>query len=151
HAQFEDNGALLFAPLSAPSRLAQPAGIATIGGGAIFVTPSGDALVADSAFTSNQGLQAGGAILFGTLPLDGSSSLGGGLTLIGDSFDENCTGGAGGALTVGDGPASVSRSRFTQNAALSNGCGFFGQAQALLRGPEALSAQAALSLPTSLL
>src|SRR5262249_10181268 len=34
--------------------------------------------------------------------------------------------------------------------ALSNGCSFFGRAQALLHGPDTLSAPAAISLPTSL-
>jgi len=127
NSQFQINGGIIFAPLAqlppAPGLpgLQRPAGPGLFGGGAIYGTADSNIVVASSAFTTNVGQQGGGAILYGSLPPVSAVLTPGTLSLVNDTFVENCTSGAGGALSTSE-TATVSGSSFTQNGAFSGGC-----------------------------
>src|SRR5579859_1425636 len=103
-SEFEFNFAGTFpidslADLSALTNLPKTPVGPSQGGGAIYIGLQGDATIQGTDFTSNAADGAGGAVFYGTLPLD-SSVLANVHSLLIDSstFNDNCVGGAGGAL-----------------------------------------------------
>ncbi|MEP7357862.1 MAG: choice-of-anchor Q domain-containing protein, partial [Anaerolineales bacterium] len=95
--------------------------------------------------TSNFALDTGGAILFGTLPMDSSVlAQTGSLTILNSQFYQNCTAGLGGAVSTGF-VTTIRDSLFSQNRADAEGSCLLGlasqagtQAPANGRAPQAL-------------
>jgi hypothetical protein len=118
-------------PLALPSQAppSLPAGSGPMGGGAIYLAPGGDALVAGSFFTNNVANTLGGAIFYGSLPAGLESSLpavAGSLTILNSQFDSNCANGAGGALSTNL-TTTVSGSSFNNNLASIDVCATLAQ------------------------
>ena len=124
---------------------ALPASAILRGGGAIGIADNGSVLVANTAFTSNFGLDTGGAIFFGTAPMSSSVvAQTGSLTILNSHFYQNCTAGLGGAVSTAF-ATTILDSLFSQNLADAGGGCLLGlasqaspQAPAGGRAPQAL-------------
>jgi hypothetical protein len=102
----------------------EPAGpsgsLASNAGGAIYVTPLGSAVIANSVFTDNVAIAGGAAIFYGTLPAGCCTSTSKSLAITHSLFQDNCSGGPGGALATSL-TTTVSDSSFIINFADASG------------------------------